>query len=165
MPEGGGKDGELRHGAILKQTRGELDPVLRLETRDLIEVLEVVGDEDQPESQRMGRDESDIRTNRRSLPRQISGEAAETICGKLIERGNGDVSNKGADQGMELPRLSEVGAVAQLRQRDRADAHFGGPVLAQLQSNVPLTPEREAHGVNLRGKRTTLRLKVTFRSL
>jgi len=60
----------------------------------------------------MGGNESVVCPDRRSLPSQISGKKAEAVRGNLVEGGNGDISDEGADEGMELLRLPEIGAIA-----------------------------------------------------
>jgi hypothetical protein len=106
----------------------ESHPVLSRESGDTSEVLDIVGDERQPQRKRMRRYERVERADRLATSRKCGCEAAESSGRGLIEGHNFNRFDKGADQAVKLPRLARFSSVAKLREGDRADAELRGAV-------------------------------------
>src|SRR3990167_2588053 len=96
----------------------ESDPVLSGEPRDPSKVPGIVGDERQPQRQRMSCYEGFERADRLATPRQCGcGPGKSTGCG-LIKGHDLDGLHERADQAMKLPGSPRFSAVAELREGD-----------------------------------------------
>src|SRR5713226_9681397 len=104
----------------------ESNPVLGREPRDASEVLGVVGDECQPQRQRMSRYEGVERADRLTPPRQRGCDPGESIGRGLVEGYDTDGFHERADQAVKLRRSACLSSVAELRERDGADAELRG---------------------------------------
>src|SRR6266545_5087776 len=107
------------------------DPVLSREPRDACEVPGIVGDERQPQGQRMSRHEGVECADRLAPPSQCRCDHGKSTGSGLIEGHNLDGLHERADQTVKLSRSACFSAVAELGKGDRADAELRGAVFQQ----------------------------------
>src|SRR2546427_11205682 len=100
------------------------EPILCLKPHDAPEGPGIVRDEGQPQRDSMSSHEGVERADRLAAPSQCGRDYGEATCSGLTERDNLHGLYERADQTVEFPWSSGLGAEAQVGEGGRADAEF-----------------------------------------